>query len=157
MIVLITTVDSRSMAEKIAEEILKSRLAACVSIFPVASMYRRKGKIEKSDESMLFIKTTEEKRAKLVELIKEIHPYDLPEILIIRAEASKEYEQRLREETGAGAGIRTRAGRRPTGSQIPRLSWLGHPGFFLIRLLLYEGYSYSIPPPLISELYASCS
>ena len=96
---VITTVDSKSSAEKIAEALLKDRLAACVSMLPATSMYRRQGRLSKDDENVLMIKTSEKKLNEMLRRLKEIHPYELPEILILRVEASDEYQKRVEEST----------------------------------------------------------
>ena len=99
IVVIITTVDSKNAAENIADILVKERLAACVSIMPATSIYRRKGKIEKADESLLIIKTTPSKASAAIKRLKEIHPYELPEILVFKADASKEYASRVEEST----------------------------------------------------------
>ena len=73
-----------SESEKIAEEILKSKLAACVNIIPgISSIYWWEGKINKDEESILFIKTTSVLTDNLINKIKEIHSYKVPEIIVL--------------------------------------------------------------------------
>jgi periplasmic divalent cation tolerance protein len=86
-----TTVASKREAQKLSGLILKKRLAACVQTIPIRSLYRWKGKIESAGEFLLSIKTTVSSAARLVNFIKKNHSYELPEIVIISANASHEY------------------------------------------------------------------
>lgn len=90
---MLTTVGDEAAADQLAQELVESRLAACVSRVPhVRSHYRWKGQIQQDDEMLLLIKTTRTKYAALESAIKAQHPYDLPEILAIPATAgSPEY------------------------------------------------------------------
>jgi periplasmic divalent cation tolerance protein len=89
--VILTTFKDNKSAEKFANSILAARLAACVSIVPgVRSIYRWKGKIEKGSEVLLIIKTSKGKTKALKEAVKKNHPYELPEFLVVPAEASGE-------------------------------------------------------------------
>lgn len=82
-LVLCTVPDVRS-GRKIADFLLKEKLAACVSIVPrVESHYVWKGKREKSVEAMLIIKTGANRYKNLEKAIKIKHPYECPEILQI--------------------------------------------------------------------------
>jgi periplasmic divalent cation tolerance protein len=81
-IVVITTVGTEEQANLIAREIVVRRQAACVNILPgVRSIYRWKGKICKDGELMLVIKTLEGELDGVTATIRELHSYELPEIL----------------------------------------------------------------------------
>lgn len=81
-IVVVTTVGTEEQANLIAREIVARRQAACVNILPgVRSIYRWKGKICKDGELLLVIKTQETEFEALSDTIKELHSYELPEIL----------------------------------------------------------------------------
>jgi len=81
-IVVITTVGTEEQANLIAREIVARRQAACVNILPgVRSIYRWKGKICKDGELMLIVKTLEEEFDSVSATIRELHSYELPEIL----------------------------------------------------------------------------
>jgi periplasmic divalent cation tolerance protein len=81
-IVVITTVGTEEQANLIAREIVARRQAACVNILPgVRSIYRWKGKICKDGELMLVVKTLEEELDGVSATIRELHSYELPEIL----------------------------------------------------------------------------
>jgi periplasmic divalent cation tolerance protein len=91
-IVVITTVGTEEQANLIAREIVARRQAACVNILPgVRSIYRWKGKICKDGELMLVVKTQAEEFDSVCATIRELHSYELPEILsfeVTRGEAS---------------------------------------------------------------------
>ncbi len=94
MILLISTVDNKDTANKIASELVEKKLAACVSIFPIESTYFWEGKIYKNEkEYMLLIKTIKEKASELISWLKKIHPYDVPEIITINAKAYEGYTE----------------------------------------------------------------
>ena len=82
--VVLVSVPSMEIGEKISQSILQKKLAACVSIIPgVNSAYRWQGEIETDSEFLLFIKS----RASLLDLIitevSNHHPYDVPEIIAL--------------------------------------------------------------------------
>ena len=97
--IIITTVNKKENALKIANELLSRKIAACVSFFPVVSAYRWKGSISVEEEYMLYIKTT--KPSEVEEYLKVNHPYELPEILKIEASGSEEYEKWVSDECKA--------------------------------------------------------
>ena len=81
---VVTTAAERSDAEKIAKTLVEKRLAGCVQIVgPVTSTYRWKGWVEQSQEWQCLIKTRQDLYSELEEVIKEIHPYETPEIIAI--------------------------------------------------------------------------
>jgi periplasmic divalent cation tolerance protein len=81
-IVVVTTVGTEEQAYLIAREIVARRQAACVNIIPgIRSIYRWKGKICKDGELMLFVKTLEGEFEAIAATIRELHSYELPEIL----------------------------------------------------------------------------
>lgn len=81
-IVVVTTVGTEEQANLIAREIVARRQAACVNILPgVRSIYRWKGKICKDGELLLVVKTLEGEFEAVAATIRELHNYELPEIL----------------------------------------------------------------------------
>ena len=78
---VMTTVESRNQAEKIARHVLDRRLAGCVQILQCASMYHWQGKVEQSDEFLCIMKTSAGLFEELQEEITAVHPYEVPEIL----------------------------------------------------------------------------
>jgi periplasmic divalent cation tolerance protein len=79
--IVLTTTATREEADKIAALLLENRLAACVQISPVTSVYRWKGNVERENELRLVIKTTDELYDKVEKLIKENHSYEVPQIV----------------------------------------------------------------------------
>jgi periplasmic divalent cation tolerance protein len=83
VIVMVTTA-SQDEAVKIADQVVRSRLAACASTIPtVRSTYWWEGKLMNDEESLLLIKTTSDKFNSLEETIRKIHSYKVPEIIAI--------------------------------------------------------------------------
>ena len=81
-IVVITTVGTEDQANLLAREIVARRQAASVNIFPgVRSFYRWKGKICQDSELALIIKTLDSEFEALKATIRELHTYELPEVL----------------------------------------------------------------------------
>ena len=81
-IVVVTTVGTEEQAYLIAREIVARRQAACVNVVPgIRSIYRWKGKICKDGELLLIVKTLEGEFEGVVATIRELHSYELPEIL----------------------------------------------------------------------------
>jgi periplasmic divalent cation tolerance protein len=81
-IAVVTTVGTEEQANLIARELIARRQAACVNILPgVRSIYRWQGKICKDGELLLLVKTLESEFEGVMATIRELHSYDLPEIL----------------------------------------------------------------------------
>lgn len=99
-----TTVDDRAAAERIARAAVEQRLGACARISTATSVYRWKDVIETAEEFVIEIKTTSERRAALEALVAELHPYELPEIVVHAIVGGSEaYLAWLSAETGAGS------------------------------------------------------
>jgi periplasmic divalent cation tolerance protein len=80
--IVLTTTGNRDEAEKIARSLVERELAACVNILgPMTSIYRWKGKIEDADEFLLLVKTTEDAFEQVKTAIRELHSYEMPEIV----------------------------------------------------------------------------
>jgi periplasmic divalent cation tolerance protein len=88
---VIVSVPSKAVATKIAEHLLEERLAACVQIIdPIKSMYWWHGDIETADELLCLIKTRSDLFTEIESSIKQLHPYDVPEIIAIPIESGSE-------------------------------------------------------------------
>ncbi|HSN87067.1 MAG TPA: divalent-cation tolerance protein CutA, partial [Thermoanaerobaculia bacterium] len=86
-----TTVGTEEQANLIAREIVERRQAACVNIVPgVRSIYRWKGKIRKDGELLLIVKTLEGELDGVTATIRELHSYELPEILSFRVDRGEQ-------------------------------------------------------------------
>lgn len=87
VVLVLTTVPAGARAETIARALVEERLAACVNLHsPMTSFYRWKGAVEAEGECQLVIKTTAERVAALEARVGQLHPYELPEFLILTAD-----------------------------------------------------------------------
>ena len=83
-IVIFITAGSTQEAHKIAEVLLVHRVAACVNIVPeVHSHFWWKGHLDSGKESLLVVKTKASLLDAVVKLVKEVHSYDVPEIIAL--------------------------------------------------------------------------
>lgn len=81
---IITTVPAKENAEEITDELINKRLASCVQITSsIESRYWWKGKIEKTEEWQCIIKTKKGLYKSVEREILRIHPYEVPEIIVI--------------------------------------------------------------------------
>ncbi len=100
---VVTSVGTEQQAVEISEELVARRLATCVNIIPcLRSVYRWKGKICTDSEYLLFVKTRTAFFAEVSEAIRELHSYELPEILMIPVLAAEEGFQRWVVEMATG-------------------------------------------------------
>ncbi|HEC88878.1 MAG TPA: divalent-cation tolerance protein CutA, partial [Thermoplasmata archaeon] len=83
MYCIVVTTCRREDEEKIVNVLLSSQLAACINSFDVDSTYIWKGKVEKDNEKILFIKTKRDRYKEVEKKIKENHSYKVPEIICI--------------------------------------------------------------------------
>jgi periplasmic divalent cation tolerance protein len=82
-VTIMTTVALADDAARIAEMLLRDKLAACVQEMTIRSRYKWKDEIRCDPESLLLIKTTADRADAAVTAIRKIHPYDLPEIVVL--------------------------------------------------------------------------
>lgn len=83
-VVALTTVPGDFDAAGLANTLVERGLAACVNVWPgVTSIYRWQGAVETDAEQQLVIKTTADKIAALDEAIAALHPYDVPEFIVL--------------------------------------------------------------------------
>jgi periplasmic divalent cation tolerance protein len=88
---MLSTASSREEANTIASELVSRRLAACVNILgPVASIYRWQGEVEHSEEFLLLIKSTESLLIPIQDAIRELHSYQVPELISFTVESGLE-------------------------------------------------------------------
>ena len=84
LVLVITTVESLSDADSLAQALVGQSLAACVQIDgPITSLYRWAGKVEQANEFRLMIKTSLSAWPDLKERLAKSHPYDEPEIIML--------------------------------------------------------------------------
>jgi periplasmic divalent cation tolerance protein len=79
--VVYCAVPDRATAERISVAVVERHLAACVSFWPVASVYRWKGSLERAEEHALLLKTSAKKLGALFRWLARNHPYEVPDIL----------------------------------------------------------------------------
>lgn len=83
-VVVLCTAPDRTTAETLANQALRARLAACVTLLPGAtSFYVWEGKLEQSNEIQLLLKCDQAHQQALLDLLKAAHPYDVPELLVL--------------------------------------------------------------------------
>ena len=86
-LLVITSVGSEQQAITIAEELIKEELCVSVNILPtMRSIYRFKGKVFDDEENLLIIKTTQELFEDVSGVIKQMHTYEIPEIIGVPVE-----------------------------------------------------------------------
>ncbi len=86
-LLVLTNCPDQSVAESLAKALIESRLAACVNILgPCHSVYRWQGQVETATEIPLLIKSTATNYPALETLIRQHHPYDVPEIIALPIE-----------------------------------------------------------------------
>ncbi|NJM12108.1 MAG: divalent-cation tolerance protein CutA [Synechococcaceae cyanobacterium SM1_2_3] len=102
-LLILCTCPDPATAERIAQTVVSERLAACVNIVPgLTSIYRWQGQIEHQSELLLLIKTREAIYPLLETRIRELHPYETPEIISLSILAgSAPYLDWLADNTGA--------------------------------------------------------
>ena len=98
---IVTTTERQEDARRIADLLVERRLAACVQIAgPVTSVYRWQGKVESAEEWQCQIKTRQALLDDVADAIREVHPYEVPEIVALPIVAgSREYLSWLEEQT----------------------------------------------------------
>lgn len=83
-VVVLVTCPTPAVGRRLARELVRSRLAACVNVLPgVESVFRWQGKVDRSREALLVIKTTRARFAALRRRVLSLHPYDLPEVIAL--------------------------------------------------------------------------
>ncbi|HQS99402.1 MAG: divalent-cation tolerance protein CutA [Hydrogenophilales bacterium 16-64-46] len=83
-LLVLTNVPDRALAEKLAHALVEARVAACVNVLaPCRSIYRWQDAVESAEESPLMIKTTVTHYTAVEKLIRDHHPYAVPEVIAI--------------------------------------------------------------------------
>ena len=84
---VLSTVDTQQEAVRIARHLVEERLVACVNLVPkITSIYRWKGALERATEHLMIMKTAQDRLASLTQRIKELHPYEVPEVIALSIE-----------------------------------------------------------------------
>ncbi|WP_192457751.1 divalent cation tolerance protein CutA [Musicola keenii] len=83
-IVILCTAPDETSAKALATSVLEARLAACVTLLPGAvSLYHWEGKLEQQTETQLLLKTERRHQPALLSHLKQHHPYQTPELLVL--------------------------------------------------------------------------
>jgi periplasmic divalent cation tolerance protein len=81
--IVLVTAASREQAGAIAQALVQSHLAACVNLFPVHSIYTWQGKVQQEEEWQLVIKGDLSQFAELEAKVRELHSYEVPEVIAL--------------------------------------------------------------------------
>lgn len=99
---VLTTIGADADAAALARTLVGEQLAACVNVLPVmTSVYRWKGAIEQDREQQLVIKTAPERLPALEARLRQLHPYEVPEFVVLGARASEAYARWVRTDPSA--------------------------------------------------------
>ena len=79
--IIVSTFPNKELTKKTAKILVEQRLAACVQSFPIESVYLWKDEVYDENEIMLFIKSRTELFEEIATVIRELHPYEVPEII----------------------------------------------------------------------------
>lgn len=104
-VLVLTTVPSSDIGEEIARALVDAHLAACVNVLPaMVSIYRWQESVHRDSEHQVIIKTTRARLSAVRERLEALHPYDLPECLVISVDdGDPAYLAWIAGETGDGA------------------------------------------------------
>jgi len=86
-VIIISTFPSKQSVNSIADLLVKKKLAACVNIIKISSIYTWFGKTENKDEYLALFKTTKKNQLTLKKELEKLHPYDVAEIAEINVES----------------------------------------------------------------------
>ncbi len=106
VVIVLTNLPDKEAAMRLARELVERRLAACVNVLAeCSSVYRWKGTVESAVEVPVLIKTRGGRYAEVEAAIRELHPYELPEIVAVPVRHGfDEYLQWVAEETSISIG-----------------------------------------------------
>ncbi|HTG18119.1 MAG TPA: divalent-cation tolerance protein CutA [Blastocatellia bacterium] len=98
-LLVLVTAPNQDEARRIANALVEERLAACVNIVgAIESVYRWEGQVTTDRETLLIIKTTDDRYEDLEQRVKELHSYSTPEVIAFKIErGSSEYLSWLRD------------------------------------------------------------
>lgn len=81
--IVLTTVGCREEGDRIATALITENLAACITLFPISSIYRWQGETCNASEIQLLIKTDLNRFEQIQARIQQLHSYDLPEVVAL--------------------------------------------------------------------------
>jgi periplasmic divalent cation tolerance protein len=80
----LSTFPDREIAQKISNQLVTEKFAACANILPsIESIYHWKDKIESGNETLVFFKVSEDRQSAFQEKLNSLHPYEVPEIIFL--------------------------------------------------------------------------
>ena len=91
VLLLITTECNKKVAKKIAKALLKKKLAACISLKDIYSIYEWEGKIENVNEIEITIKSKPELKKELIVFLQRMTSYDVSQIIFKKFNSEKKY------------------------------------------------------------------
>ncbi|MDP8955565.1 MAG: divalent-cation tolerance protein CutA [Actinomycetota bacterium] len=102
LVQIVTTLESREQALSLAHDAVDARTAACVQVIgPITSVYRWKGTLEEAVEFLCLMKVPSEGLERLIQFVRDRHPYDTPEITVVESSfVDERYLAWARSETG---------------------------------------------------------
>lgn len=100
-VIVLTTFPSDGDVAALAQALVSERLAACVNVLPqMESTYRWQGAVETASERQLIIKTESSRIESLKQRLAALHPYDVPELLVLAvADGGESYLRWIAEST----------------------------------------------------------
>jgi periplasmic divalent cation tolerance protein len=102
LILVLTTMPDDDRAAAVARTLVEERLAACVNVHAaMVSTYRWQGGIEAEPERQMVIKTSRARLAALEARLRSLHPYELPEFIVLEASAADAYAAWVGESVGS--------------------------------------------------------
>lgn len=102
LIIILTTMPADGRADTLASTLVDEQLAACVHVHaPVSSIYRWKGAVECETERPLIIKTSRARLPELEKRLHELHPYELPEFVVLSADSGEAYGRWVNDAVGS--------------------------------------------------------
>lgn len=112
--IVLTTLPDEVDAAAFAQQLVDERLVACVNVLPpMMSIYRWKGMVERAREQQLIMKTTAQQVPALERRLRELHPYDVPELIVLGADASAAYGAWVLESTDEAGSVPASTGPAP--------------------------------------------
>ena len=101
LILILTTMPDDKRADELAATLVGEQLAACVNVHgPMMSTFRWNGALEREVERQIVIKTTRARLAAIEARLRALHPYELPELIVIGADSSDAYGRWVIEMSG---------------------------------------------------------
>src|SRR4051812_45263050 len=102
LIIVLTTMPDDERAEQLARTLVDERLAACVHVHaPVTSIYRWKDAVEREAERPMVFKASRARLSELSRRLHALHPYEVPEFVVLTGEAADDYGRWVNDAAGS--------------------------------------------------------